>query len=318
MLVVASEMTGFAQDHRPPRHRNLPPSTPMVHDVAVAYENGTYHLMSTGHGLQHCVSKDMEEWQLLPLPVISHLPEWTHDSVPNTHNHVWAPDIIRYRGKWWLAYSYSVFGKNFSAIGLMSADELSDSIGWRDEGALVCSKSGRDNWNAIDPNFIIDQDGSPWLTFGSFWDGIQLVRLDSTMHIAPGARQTTIARHKVNSRASAIEAPFIYYRDGYFYLFASWDICCQAEKSTYKVVVGRSKSVQGPYLDKQGVDMADGGGTLIAAGDGKEFYAMGHCAIYDFEGQTMFFCHGYSVEHEGTSLLVKRPVKWTDDGWPEL
>lgn len=93
-----------------------------------------------------------------------------------------------------MAYSCSTFGKNTSAIGLLSADRLSDNSGWCDEGCIIASREGRDNWNAIDPNFVIDDNGQPWLAYGSFWDGIQLLRLDTTLHAAAGARPFTIAR----------------------------------------------------------------------------------------------------------------------------
>lgn len=59
----------------------------------------------------------------------------------------------------------------------------------KDEGCLVASKGDRDNWNAIDPNFIVDEKGNPWLTWGSFWDGIQMIKLDKkTMHVKKGAK----------------------------------------------------------------------------------------------------------------------------------
>ena len=114
--------------------------------------------------------------------------------MPGLRGDLWAPDIVRYHDRWYMAYSCSTFGKNTSAIGLLSADRLSDNSGWRDEGCIIASREGRDNWNAIDPNFVIDDNGQPWLAYGSFWDGIQLLRLDTTLHAAAGARPFTIAR----------------------------------------------------------------------------------------------------------------------------
>ena len=338
---------------------------PMVHDPVMAYEDSTYYLFATGMGIQKMTSKDRKSWTIHAEPVMSVIPKWTHDSVPGFRNHVWAPDIIQWHGRWWLAYSCSTFGKNGSAIGLLSCRSLAQGL-WDDEGCIVTSREKRDNWNAIDPNFVIDDQDQPWLVWGSFWDGIQLVRLDTTMHIAKGEKPRTIARRynldskdakaalPINPKAAierkqnqvglnsaereqarpkvnppknptsdyagpnAIEAPFIFKHDGWYYLFVSWDYCCQGSKSNYRVAVGRSKTVDGPYLDSKGIDMRYGGGNLFLEGDKKEFEAAGHCAVYSFNGQDIFICHGYSIAHQGASILIQRPVIWTADGWPTL
>ncbi len=314
--------------------------TPMVHDPVMAYEDSTYYLYATGMGVQQLTSKDRKTWTYSPTPVMTVMPGWTTDSVPGFGNHVWAPDIIRWHGRWWMAYSCSTFGKNGSAIGLLSSRSLRANM-WKDEGCIVTSherKRGEDgqmkgdNWNAIDPNFVIDDaTDTPWLVWGSFWDGIQLARLDSTMHIASGEEPRTIARRydpnykpaepNPTSRfagTNAIEAPFIFKHGEFYYLFVSWDYCCRGAKSNYRVAVGRSKTVEGPYLDRNGKDMSQGGGTLFLEGDKKEWEAAGHCAAYTFEGQDIFICHGYSVTHNGAALLIQRPIHWTAEGWPEL
>lgn len=320
----------------------------MVHDPVLAYEDSTYYLYATGMGVQLITSKDLRMWTvhrraaLQPIDGADTtsrriLPAWTSDSVPGFRNHVWAPDIIRYRDRWWMAYSCSTFGRNTSAIGLASSPTLNfrDSLHyhWRDEGCLVASREKRDNWNAIDPAFIIDEEDQPWLAWGSFWDGIQLVQLDTTMHVAHGAQPRTIARRvalKDTLRAepnptskfagrNAIEAPFIFHHGDFYYLFVSHDYCCRGIQSNYKVVVGRSAQVQGPYLDRTGRDMAEGGGTLVIEGDKHDFEAAGHSAAYHLpDGRDLFICHGYSYKHSGQSILIQREIHWTDDGWPEL
>ena len=352
----------------------------MVHDPVMAFEDSTYYLFATGMGIQKMTSTDRQKWTVSPDPVMSVIPKWTHDSVPGFRSHVWAPDIIQWHGRWWLAYSCSTFGKNGSAIGLLTTRSLASGL-WEDEGCIVASKEKRDNWNAIDPNFVIDEQDQPWLVWGSFWDGIQIVRLDTTMHVAKesgvrsqesGVRSQesvgprTIARRynlnnkdaktalPINPKAAierkqnqvglnsaereqarpkvnppknptsdyagpnAIEAPFIFKHDGWYYLFVSWDYCCQGSKSNYRVAVGRSKTVDGPYLDSKGIDMRYGGGNLFLEGDKKEYEAAGHCAAYTFEGQDIFICHGYSVAQNGASILIQRPITWTSDGWPKI
>ncbi len=331
LLLCAATLTqtADAQTKRPNRRHAFVTDTLMVHDPVMAWEDGTYYLLSTGHGIQWSTSQDRKTWTVQPTPLLKELPAWTHDSVPGFRGHVWAPDIIRKDGLWWLAYSCSTFGRNTSAIGLMASEKLTGP--WRDCGPIVCSREKRDPWNAIDPAFAIGEDGTPWLAWGSFWDGIQLARLDHTMHLAGTPK--TIARRislcdtlkcepnptsKYAGR-NAIEAPFILKHGGWYYLFVSWDYCCRGALSNYRVVVGRSRTISGPYLDRHGKDMAQGGGTLFLKGDKREYEAAGHCAVYDLpKGETVFVCHGYSIPLNGASLLIQRPVHWTDDGWPEL
>ena len=304
--------------------------TPMAHDPVMAKDGDTYYIYATGMGIQQMTSKDRKTWTVLPQPVMTDIPGWATDSVPGFSNHVWAPDVIRWHGRWWLAYSCSTFGKNGSAIGLLSSRSLGANM-WKDEGCIVTSREKRDNWNAIDPNFVIDDNDQPWLVWGSFWDGIQLAPLDSTMHIARGAKPRTIARRydpnykpteeNPTSRyagTNAIEAPFIMKHGGYYYLFVSWDYCCRGAKSNYRVAVGRSRQVAGPYLDREGRDMTQGGGTLFLEGDKTAFEAAGHCAAYHIDGEDIFICHGYSIAHKGASILVRKPIRWSADGWPYL
>ena len=88
----------------------LTTETPFVHDPVMAYEDGTYHLFCTGVGIQHLTSRDRKTWTVDKRPVMTVMPQWTHDSVPGFEHHVWAPDILRWHGRWWLAYSCSTFG----------------------------------------------------------------------------------------------------------------------------------------------------------------------------------------------------------------
>ena len=340
MLVLLACCVMTHGQQQPGKAMPFTTDTPMVHDPVMAYEDGIYHIFATGMGIQQMTSKDRKNWTVLPEPVMSVIPKWTQDSVPGFRHHVWAPDVIKWHGRWWLAYSCSTFGKNGSAIGLFSKKSLSFPL-WEDEGCIVTSQEGRDNWNAIDPNFVIDDNDQPWLVWGSFWDGIQLARLDTTMHIAVGEKPRTIARrYNLNdpdakaalslnpnppknptsdyAGPNAIEAPFIFKHDGWYYLFVSWDYCCQGSKSTYRVAVGRSRTVDGPYLDPKGIDMRFGGGMLFLEGDKKNYEAAGHCAAYSVDGQDIFLCHGYSIAHQGASILIQRPIRWTPDGWPQI
>ena len=192
MLLAACVVMAQGQRHRFSRVA-FTTETPMVHDPVMAFEDSTWYIFATGMGIQQMTSTDRQNWTVSPDPVMSVIPKWTHDSVPGFRSHVWAPDIIQWHGRWWLAYSCSTFGKNGSAIGLLTTRSLASGL-WEDEGCIVASKEKRDNWNAIDPNFVIDDQDQPWLVWGSFWDGIQLVRLDTAMHVVKGEKPRTIAR----------------------------------------------------------------------------------------------------------------------------
>ena len=287
---------------------------PNVHDPVMALEDTTFYLFYTGMFVPRMSSTDLEHWRF-ERNVFPNAPQWAMDSVPGYRGHTWAPDIVHHYGKWHLYYSCSTFGKNRSVIGHAECTTLNpnDTLNsWHDTGLVVASHN-QDDYNAIDPSVIVDAEGTPWMVFGSFWSGIQLVRLTPDMaHVDSAYSQRVIARR---SRGKAIEAPFLYHHGDYYYLFVSWDYCCRKEQSDYKVVVGRSKHIEGPYLDRTGKSMLKGGGTFIYEGDDR-MIAGGHSAAYTFRGEDYFICHGYTREY-GESKLVLRKILWDND-WPIL
>ena len=239
---------------------------------------------------------------------------------------MWAPDISYFNGKYYLYYSVSAFGKNTSAIGLATNTTLNPKdpeFKWQDEGMVIRSIPGRDLWNAIDPNLITDEDGYPWMSFGSFWTGLKLVRLiPNRTRLADPQEWYTIARRNrdpytqdENAGSAALEAPFIFRKDSMYYLFLSWDYCCRGENSTYKVVVGRSEKVTGPYVDKEDVSLAEGGGSIVIEGD-QRWAGVGHNSAYTFDGTDYFVFHAYDSDEGGRSELKIAEMNWDAEGWP--
>lgn len=227
------------------------------------------------------------------------------------YNDVWAPDIHWHNGRWWLYYSVSVFGKNTSAIGLASTASIASGE-WTDEGMVVHSDV-LTAYNAIDPNLFFDAEGKPWLVFGSWFSGIQVVRLDEqTMKPADDQSVTTVARRRVGGQAAGIEGPIIAYNNGYYYLFVSVDHCCVNVRSDYKIAVGRSRNVEGPYVDKNGIDMMDGGGTIIDAGNGR-YSGVGGQDVYE---NRLLVRHAYDRAIRGAHVLLISDLHWDDEGWP--
>jgi arabinan endo-1,5-alpha-L-arabinosidase len=153
---------------------------------------------------------------------------------------------------------------------------------------------------------------------------MKLVRLNEDYTaIAEPEQWFTVARRPRNFAApdssagnAAIEGPFIFKKDKYYYLFVSWDYCCRGEKSDYKVVVGRSEKLTGPYLDKEGTDLRLNGGSMVVQGDNIEWYGAGHNSAYSFDGKDYIIYHGYDAKDRGRSKLIIDQLQWKD-GWPE-
>ncbi|WP_237586693.1 family 43 glycosylhydrolase [Pontibacter russatus] len=275
-LLLALAMGASAQDLQ----QNI-----RVHDPVLIKQDSIYCLFATGRGIAVWSSSDMENWRRED-PVFPEAPVWAVAAVPTFRNHVWAPDTSHHKGRYYLYYSVSAFGKNTSAIGLATNTTLNpadEDYKWEDHGKLIQSIPGKTNWNAIDPNMVTDELGTPWLSFGSFWGGLKLVKLRKDRMSIGGRTDNlpTIASRRKNDAAeagaNAIEAPFIFRKNGYYYLFASIDYCCKGKDSTYKMIVGRAKDIQGPYLDREGESMREGGGTLVLAGD-QDWHGVGHNA----------------------------------------
>jgi arabinan endo-1,5-alpha-L-arabinosidase len=296
-----------------------------VHDPVAIKQGSTYHLFCTGRGIGHFTSPDLENW-MEAAPIFTEKPKWTDGVVPDFKNHIWAPDVLFHNGQYYLYYSVSAFGKNTSAIGVATnktLDPTAKDFKWTDHGIVIQSQPNRDLWNAIDPNISFDENGTAWMVFGSFWDGMKLVKLDpSLLKIAEPQDWHTVARRErsfqladKNPGDAAIEAPFIFKKNGWYYLFVSWDYCCRGMESTYKVVVGRSKTIEGPYFDMEGQNLFYGGGSLVIKGN-KDWNGVGHCSAYTFDGKDYLFFHAYDASDEGKSKLKIKPINWSADGWP--
>jgi arabinan endo-1,5-alpha-L-arabinosidase len=117
------------------------------------------------------------------------------------------------------------------------------------------------------------------------------------------------------AHSDSIEAPYIYNYGGYYYLFVNWGFCCRGVRSTYSIRVGRSRSITGPYVDKAGVGLRQGGGTPFMDADGL-FIGPGHTGILTVGKQDYVSCHFYDATQNGASFLSLRPLTWAADGWP--
>jgi arabinan endo-1,5-alpha-L-arabinosidase len=298
-----------------------------IHDPAMAKEGDTYYLFSSGPGITFYSSKDMKSWELRGR-VFPGDPSWAKGVASGFNGHVWAPDIAHHDGKYYLYYAVSAPGQNSSAIGVTINKTLnpdSPDYKWEDQGIVLKSVPKRDLWNAIDPNIIVDEDGTPWMSFGSFWSGIKLVKLDSSWTaLAEPQEWYSLAKRErsvlVDDRVpgpAEIEGPFIFKKGDYYYLFVSWGLCCRGKDSTYKIMVGRSKDVKGPYLDKDGKSLVLGGGSLVLAGN-KDWAGLGGCSAYTFDGKDYLVFHAYETADNGLQKLKVAEIKWDERQWPVI
>lgn len=278
---------------------------PGAHDPTLLILGERWFVFTTGRGLQRLESTDAgKTWRRLA-PAFGEAPAWWADAVPEHKGlDVWAPKLFQHRGRTWVLYSISTFGKNRSAIGLASSDKPDGD--WRDEGLIVQS-TATDNFNAIDPDLFVERDGKLWLSYGSFWGGIRLTEL-SVDTLRPIGETRFIARRK-----GGIEAPTIARHGDWVYLFASYDLCCRGADSSYNIRVGRARSVTGPYLDRDGKDMMDAGATPLLASSTR-WKGPGH---QDVVGDWLVH-HAYDTERGGKPHLRIKRLSWSDDGWPVI
>jgi len=308
--------------------QQLLPSTPgepqgdirQVHDPVIIQDGDVYYLFSTRAGIAIRCSKDLISWRLCG-DVFAHLPEWAVKDVPGLRG-LWAPDVIYFNGKYHLYYSASTFGSNRSSIGLatnQTLDLASAKYRWVDQGKVISSYAS-DDWNAIDPNVVLDEKNQPWLSFGSFWGGIKLRKLDHATGKLSSQDQTLYAlasRTRTAELPGAIEAPAIVRRKGYYYLFVSFDLCCRGKDSTYNIRVGRARHITGPYMDRSGKLMMEGGGTLVVSGKGR-WAGPGHCAVLQNKQGDMLVYHAYDTESRAIPTLWIARLFWDQEGWPRI
>ena len=284
-----------------------------IHDPVMAKEGDTYYVFSTGSRVAVICSKDMVNWEPC-YRLFDYLPGWVIKAVKGVGD-LWAPDISFINGKWRLYYAGSTFGKNRSVIGLVTNTTLNPDdpkYAWVDEGLVMESKPA-DNFNAIDANAAFDEKGEPWLAWGSYWSGLKLRRLDAKTGKPADNNIVSLAGGRPSP--NAIEAPFIIRRGAYFYLFFSADFCCRGIDSTYNIRVGRSEKIGGPYVDKDGKKLLQGGGTLVLAG-GKRWRGPGHNGMLIEDGIYWMVYHAYDANQIGIAKLRIEALGWDAAGWP--
>lgn len=286
----------------------------LVHDPSmIRAKDGYYYVFSTHTGIEIRRSKDRKNWTYVG-SVLPGGATWASQFQGNGAVDLWAPDVSYHRGLYWLYYSVSSFGSNQSAIGLATSPSAAPGT-WTDRGLVFASHPDKD-YNAIDPGLVLDRQGRWWLSFGSFWTGIKMIQLD------PATGKPATADPRVYPLATrpdppdALEGASIIRHGGYYYLFASFDFCCRNLDATYNVRVGRSRSLTGPYVDRSGKPLLNGGGTTILARHGYVVGAGGQSFLRD-RGKDVLVYHFYDYRDAGQPHLGLNEIVWRN-GWPKL
>jgi arabinan endo-1,5-alpha-L-arabinosidase len=304
---------------------SVPQPYTFIHDPAMARQGNTYYVFSTGDpagtigngNIQIRVSHDLRNWQYAGT-VFAQQPAWITSALGSIPN-LWAPDISYFGGLWHLYYAGSSFGSNNSVIGLATTPTLdphSARYHWTDDG-LVFRSTTADDFNAIDPSLVTDASGGKWLSFGSFWSGIKLLRLDAGTG-KPAGSSPTVYSLAEKASPDPLEGSGIVYHGGYYYLFAAVDYCCRGISSTYHIQVGRSASITGPYVDASGTAMLNGGGMEV---QGTDAGMIGPGSPFIFGpgagggSSPLLVYHYYDAFDSGDAWIQIRPLAWVD-GWP--
>jgi arabinan endo-1,5-alpha-L-arabinosidase len=306
-----------------------------VHDPSIIKTGDTYYCYSTDvaygsevrPGIQIRSSKDLIQWGFVG---------WVFDELPskcksfiqskggNPNNGLWAPYIMKVDNEYRLYYSLASDLPRLSVIGLATA---SSPIGpWTETGIVVTSLNNADiHTNAIDPSVLVDKSGNHWMYYGSSWDGIYIMELNTVTGLAKmsGDKGVRIAHRGFtgNTINGNIEGAEIIYNPEFdmYYLFIAYDWL----ETKYNVRVSRSSSPEGPFLDFDGADINDyqDNGPMILAPykfvGHSGWQGVSHPTVFDDGNGQFFIAHqGRPGEDHYYMVLHNREIHWTADGWP--
>ena len=272
---------------------------------------------------------------------------WTYVSDAFTSIPAWAapnqeletPAISYFGGQYHLYYEALTATPINAAYGLPPAIGVGTSATptgpFVDSGTPVVPASlgcgGCANFDTWAPEIINDNTGNNWIVYGGPLGGILIEQLNAAGTSVMPSTQISIGVDNY------FTDPYIYYNadTGYFYLFLSAGSSGQGAISSLDVRVGRSKSITGPYFDKEGNDMnaytapaiiGDPGGDIMLAMTGNDIVGSGSNTVFtDETGQTYIMYSGVSQntatvpKYNGfltARQLMMDPLDWSSDGWP--
>ncbi len=282
----------------------------VVHDPSLIEEDGIFYAFHTGPGVAYKTSTDLLNWQDIG-SVFSSLPDPVVDVLPDVQD-LWAPDISYRDGLYHLYYAASTFGSGRSCVGHATKSQLGSDEAWTVRDNVICSNIDSDvEYDAIDPSAFVDNEGRPWLVFGSYGSGIKLIGLTES----GDWDQEPLSSLASRPVEVAIQAAHLHYHNSYYYLLTTFDACCRGVSSTSYVTVGRAETVEGPYFDREGIALLEGGGTTLVEGNDR-FRAVGASTILTTDQRAYLCYHAYDANSAGTPTLRISELSFDDEGWP--
>jgi hypothetical protein len=295
-------------------------------------EGNKYWMFTTGDGIYGAYSTDLINWTPGAQTVFPHNPNswpaWINGVVPGFAGTFWAPECICMNGKYYMYYSCSTFGSPTSAIGLatsLSLDPASPNYGWTDQGLVVSSSSAADV-NAIDPAILKDDNGQLYMYYGSFSAGLGVLELDPQTGLKKAGATTAIVAGNATGSTQDWEAAYVVKENGFYYFYANRGFCCRGLGSTYRIVVGRSASPTGPFVDKNGVNLRSTNAQATAAGfsgvgsqvlgSSGRYVGPGHFGLLRDGGVNYVSMHYYDGTTNGAARLDLATLKYDATNWP--
>ena len=301
-----------------------------VHDPNMIQDaGGTFWLYGTHNTLAS--STDMSAFTTVAAGDIN--PDFAWWAAKNTtggsgRTDIWAPSVMYAGGTYYQYYSIPIYdtpgvaGTNKGAEAVIAlATSASPTGPWTDAGQIIAScgttAGCTTTFNAIDPAPYIDASGKWWLAFGSWEDGIHVLQLDPATGLRLGSDPAiyNVAKRGTAGEEGSFIFPWTVGGTHYYYYFASINVCCAGVNSYYRVVVGRSTSPTGPFLDRGGLDLMNGGGTILISSHGN-IYGPGGQSVMNVAGQPVLVYHYYDGNANGAPKLGLNNLNFDGDGWP--
>ncbi|MGI8872513.1 MAG: glycoside hydrolase family 43 protein [Candidatus Limnocylindria bacterium] len=305
----------------PVTYRNPVIGTDFADPTVLHASDGWYYAYSTEQltvarmaNIQAARSRDLVHWELLP-DVLPRKPAWAH-----ARRDFWAPGAIEAAGRFYLYFA----ALQDSGAGMC----LGVATGSRPQGPfqpvdrpLRCG----DDFVNIDPMPFDDPvSGRRLLYWGSNGSPILAQELaPDRVSFLPGSRPVEVMPPDTTAPYEhLVEAPWVVYRQGTYYLFYSGDNCC-ADDPAYAVMVARSSSPLGPF-EKRADALKTWGASVILRAQGP-WIAPGHNSVVrDAAGQDWIVYHAVNDADRLQPAVhaLKRPmlidrIVWRD-GWPTI
>ena len=324
----------------------------VIHDISeIVAIDGMLMFGVTGKEQADGYDCGLETWYIFPGDLnftpgqclLREKPSWHAEYVPSNDGALWAPN---FHGAYTMYYTLPMSNEDDhsdtqSCMGMVTATGTAPDLVWVDHGSpIICQIEGEENNDdpeppALDPAIFIDDDGKMYMVYGGAH--IWITELDSEtgehisgdpsswdngdngdyVHVANGAEDDPL--YTEDGQDPWAEAPYLHKEGDYYYLFVNWYSCCMGPDSTYEIIVGRSQSVTGPYVDDSGTDLRDFGGTLVIAAESHDVIGPGHAGIFEYgtdDNKTQVFTHHYYPDDEVPwAYAHARTLTW-EDGWP--